>query len=57
VDNTTGILASGWMGGLAVILITLPYTNILYFNALIFLFAYLSGYFASEAMRLKRQVA
>lgn len=49
LNNSAGIFASGWMGVLVIYLIAVPYINFFYFNTLIFLFAYFSGYIVSKA--------
>jgi len=44
-------LAAGWTAVVAIFFITTPYINVLYFNALIYLFAYFSGYIAAQRSR------
>jgi hypothetical protein len=51
--NTGAIFASGWLAVLVVVLIAIAYTNMFYFNALIFTFAYFSGYVVSRSASLK----
>lgn len=48
-DGIPSILASGWMGVLAIVVLTTTYTNLLYFNILIYVFTLISGYLIAEA--------
>lgn len=47
-DKWANTLAKGWIAVLVIVLMTLPYTQILQFNAVIYAFAYFSGYIASQ---------
>ncbi|MBK9132741.1 MAG: hypothetical protein IPM20_14080 [Gammaproteobacteria bacterium] len=51
--DSSAILASGWLGVLAVILIAMTYINMFYFNTLIFMFSYFSGYVAAKSASLR----
>ncbi len=52
--DIVGIIATGWIGVLAVLTITLFYKNIIVFSILSYLFWYLSGYLAAKRCRLGR---
>ena len=52
--DIVGIIATGWIGVLAVLTITLFYKNIIVFSILSYLFWYLSGYLAAKRYRLGR---
>ena len=54
-EGGPGAFAAGWLGVLAIIIITLPYANILYFSPIIFLFSYFSGYIVSERNRMRNR--
>lgn len=42
------LLSSGWVAVIVIIVITFSYINILFFNALIFVFSYFSGYVVAQ---------
>lgn len=48
-----GALALGWSGATVVLLMSLLYKNVLYFNVIDLLFWYFSGYLIARAMKLR----
>ena len=48
-----GTLAAGWTAVILIMLVITVYMNILFFNVLIYLFAFFSGYIASQKYRLR----
>ncbi len=48
-----GTIASGWIAVVLMVFVIMPYMNMLYFNALIYLFAFFSGYIASQRFRTR----
>jgi hypothetical protein len=59
VRNTAGIsraLALGWIGVLAVLVMCIPYQNIITKNVISYLFCYISGFIAAKHCRMDRFV-
>lgn len=53
-ENTwSGTIALGWIGVVIIFILSLPYKNILEFNALGYLFWYLSGYIVTQNKRVE----
>ncbi len=52
---SSGVLASGWLAVTVIFTLSLPYKNVLGFNAISFLFWYYSGYIASSYYRIRLQ--
>ena len=53
--NYIGVFASGWVAVVLVTIVSLIYMNLLFWNVLIFLFAYFSGYFVAEHCYVDRR--
>ncbi len=51
--GTPGILAAGWIAITLMMFILFPYMNPMFFNALIYSFAFFSGYIASQHFRVR----
>ena len=56
IAGTSGTLALGWIGVLAVLAMSIPYQNIITMNAIGYLFCYISGYVAAKRCRMDRLV-
>lgn len=56
IAGTSGTLALGWIGVLAVLAMSVPYQNIIGMNVISYLFCYISGYVAAKRCRMDRLV-
>jgi hypothetical protein len=54
--GTSGALALGWIGVLAVLIMCIPYQNIITKNVISYLFCYISGFIAAKHCRMDRLV-
>jgi len=52
--GTSGALALGWIGVLAVLVMCIPYQNIITQNVISYLFCYISGFIAAKRCRMDR---
>lgn len=53
-DDFPGALALGWMAVALLMIVVMPYKNVLNFNVIGYLFWYFSGYIAAQRMRMSR---
>jgi hypothetical protein len=56
-SRISGNLAAGWVGVVTIMVISLPYKNIMQFNVVGYLFMYFSGYVASEWFLQSRKLS
>lgn len=56
-EDNSGVLAVGWMGVVVIIVLSLPYKNVMVFEAPSALFWYLSGYIVASCSRLRKEKA
>jgi len=54
--GTSGALALGWIGVLALLVMCIPYQNIITKNVISYLFCYISGFIAAKHCRMDRLV-
>ncbi len=51
--DVDGIIATAWIAVTGMMFLLMPYMNVLFFNALIYLYAFFSGYIASQRFRTR----
>jgi hypothetical protein len=57
-DDLAGTLASGWLGVVAIMIVSLAYKNLWNFQTILYIFWYLSGYLAANRYReLRSRIA
>lgn len=55
LNDARGTLAAGWVGVMLIMIICVAYLNMFYFNALSYLWAYLSGHIIAWRFMMKKQ--